>query len=112
MLSNNRLKREAKTMVAMISMYCRETHGSKALCGDCANLQEYALQRLEKCPYQEGKTTCVKCPVHCYQPEMREKVRQVMRYAGPRMLFKHPILAVLHLLDGVQEKPNKKRQAG
>lgn len=95
-------------MVAMISMYCRETHGGKMLCGDCANLQEYAQQRLEKCPYQEGKTTCVKCPVHCYQPGMREKVRQVMRYAGPRMLFKHPILAVLHLLDGLQEKPIKR----
>jgi hypothetical protein len=37
---------------------------------------------------------------------MREAVREVMRYAGPRMALRHPILAFLHLLDGFV-KPRK-----
>ena len=31
---------------------------------------------------------------------MRERVRAVMRYSGPRMLTRHPVLAVAHLADG------------
>ena len=31
---------------------------------------------------------------------MREEVREVMRHSGPRMLRRHPLLAVAHLLDG------------
>jgi hypothetical protein len=33
---------------------------------------------------------------------MRETIRIVMRYAGPRMLVYHPILAIQHLLDGMR----------
>lgn len=85
----------------MIDMYCRARHQSASapLCAQCQELQSYAMQRLDKCPYQESKPSCLKCPVHCYKPQMREKVRQVMRYAGPRMLLIHPILTVLHFLD-------------
>ncbi|NTW44191.1 MAG: nitrous oxide-stimulated promoter family protein, partial [Anaerolineaceae bacterium] len=79
----------------------------KSLCEDCQALSDYALQRLDKCPYQEGKTTCAKCPVHCYKPAMREKVRIVMRFAGPKMLYRYPILTVNHLLDGMRKKPKK-----
>jgi len=30
---------------------------------------------------------------------MRERIREVMRYAGPRMISKHPIMAFGHLLS-------------
>ncbi len=72
---------------------------------ECAPLRDYALERLDKCPFQEGKTTCAKCRVHCYKPEMREKVRTVMRYSGPRMLYRHPVLAVMHLVDSRRKSP-------
>jgi hypothetical protein len=36
---------------------------------------------------------------------MRERVRVAMRYAGPRMLFRHPIMALLHLIDGLRKEP-------
>ena len=52
----------------------------------------------------ETKTFCSACKVHCYRPEMREKIRAVMRWAGPRMLFVHPVLAVRHLLGTRKEK--------
>ena len=85
----------------MIRLYCHgQHHNGDVLCDDCQALHDYAMARLERCPFQEAKPTCLKCPVHCYKPEMREQIRTVMRYAGPRMLFRHPVLAVLHLVDG------------
>ncbi|PKO08512.1 MAG: hypothetical protein CVU40_15140 [Chloroflexi bacterium HGW-Chloroflexi-2] len=95
-----RLQREQKTVDLMIELYCKEQHKSTdELCLDCQKLKDYAHLRLEKCPYQEKKTTCANCPTHCYQKSMREKIREVMRYAGPRMLKHHPVLAVLHVMD-------------
>jgi hypothetical protein len=72
----------------MIELYCRRHHQAKgSLCDECRELLAYAMQRIEKCPFQADKPTCAKCPIHCYRPAMREKVRQVMRYAGPRMML-------------------------
>ncbi len=102
-----RTKRESKTIEAMIRLYCHDHHGSKdELCPECSDLWDYALVRLDRCPFRENKPTCAKCPVHCYKPEMREKVKAVMRYAGPRMLRRHPVLAVLHLIDGFRKTPS------
>jgi hypothetical protein len=103
------MEREARTVEAMIALHCRQVHGTSpgtaGLCPGCAALRTYALQRLQRCPFQEGKTTCACCPVHCYRADMREQIRAVMRYAGPRMLLRHPILAALHLADGLRKEP-------
>ena len=109
MFSSLRMQREASTIEAMIRIYCRHHHhGKKTPCEECVKLLAYARKRLAKCPFQEKKTTCGKCPIHCYKPAMRERVRVVMRYAGPRMLFRHPFMAVLHSLDGLRKKPGKR----
>jgi len=101
-----RIEREARTVKAMIGLYCRAQHGTThKLCPDCEALRHYAQQRLQKCPFQEGKTTCANCPIHCYRPERREQIRVVMRYAGPRMLFRHPIMTLQHMLDGRRQEP-------
>jgi len=102
---NARVFRESKTIKVMISMYCYDHHQNKRLCPECAELTEYALERLVKCPFQNGKTICAKCPVHCYKPLMREKIRAIMRYAGPRMSYRHPILAIHHIMDGQRKEP-------
>ncbi len=105
-----RMTREARTIEAMISIYCHDKHGTpgEVLCDECTRLVKYAGLRLEKCPYQEHKTTCVKCPTHCYKPDLRAEVREVMRYAGPRMMRKHPFLALMHLLvDGRRGTPTR-----
>ena len=99
------MAREARTVEAMIRLYCGDLHGGAPLCPECAELLAYALQRLQRCPFQEGKTACGRCPVHCYRPAQREKVRAVMRYAGPRMLRRHPVLALYHLVDGRRKAP-------
>ncbi|MBN1642565.1 MAG: nitrous oxide-stimulated promoter family protein [Anaerolineae bacterium] len=94
------MAREVRTITAMVRLYCHDQHGTDgALCPDCAALLSYARERLARCPFQERKPICARCPVHCYRPDMRDRIRDVMRYAGPRMLVRHPILALLHLLD-------------
>jgi hypothetical protein len=98
---NRRIEREKKTIEAMVTLYCRDHHNvAPEPCETCAALLAYAWKRLDHCPWGEGKPTCLKGPIHCYEPEMREQVRRVMRYAGPRMLLHHPVLAMAHLLDG------------
>jgi hypothetical protein len=105
-----RIARETKTVVAMINMYCKDNHGTRELCNECSELQDYAIKRLNDCPFQEGKTTCTRCPVHCYKSAMRERIRTVMRYSGPRMVYKHPVLALFHIIDSRRKKPIKYRK--
>jgi hypothetical protein len=96
-----RAEREKRTVSAMVRMYCRSNHAvPKALCGDCKAICEYAIARIESCPFIEDKPTCLKCAVHCYESAQREKIRLIMRFSGPRMIYRHPVLAVRHLMDG------------
>lgn len=98
-------EREERTVARMIRIYCRKEHGTKkALCPDCAALLQYAVQRSENCPFMESKTFCSNCKVHCYKPEMREKIRAVMRFSGPRMILYHPVMAVRHVAESKKEK--------
>lgn len=100
--TEGRLDRESRTIRAMLRVYCKGVHGSAAgLCGSCAELGRYADLRLTRCPYREAKPTCVKCPIHCYRVDRRQEMRIVMRYAGPRMLLRHPVLALRHQVDGL-----------
>jgi hypothetical protein len=96
---NRRLAREWKTVTAMIHIYCRDQHGG-ALCPDCQDLKRYVSLRLDHCRFGEEKPTCAKCPVHCYQRDRREQIKQVMRCAGPRMMWEHPWLSLRHVIDG------------
>jgi hypothetical protein len=108
MLETARTRREWKTIRAMIALHCQGVHAEDAgLCPECRELEDYARARLERCPYGETKPTCVNCPIHCYQQTMRERVRVVMRYAGPRMLLRHPVLALLHMVDGRRKAPER-----
>jgi len=98
-LETPRLRREFRTMEHMVAIYCVDKHGQQAPCEACREFLAYAEKRLEKCPYGEDKPTCAKCPVHCYKKRQRDLAREIMRYAGPRMTWRHPWLALLHVLD-------------
>lgn len=92
------LHTEKTTVAAMIEIYCRKKHGADSCpCDECAELLEYALDRLDNCCFGEEKPRCSACPVHCYSPGMRERIREVMRFAGPRMALAHPVLSLKHL---------------
>lgn len=105
-------EREKRMVSQMIALYCKKRHRTgKTLCPDCAALDSYARQRSEKCPFMETKTFCSNCKVHCYKPEMREKIRAVMRFSGPRMIFHHPVAAVRHVIETKKEKRKLEEQA-
>ena len=108
-----RVSRERKTVRAMVDLWCRSRHGTtkgSGLCVECAALAAYADVRLERCCFGDEKPTCRECPVHCYRPLERERMREVMRWAGPRMLRVHPVLAIRHLLDERRRAPERQRQ--
>lgn len=111
-LASHRLYRERRTIRIMIEIYCRAEHrlsdGALAdgLCPECVDLYDYASRRIEHCRFGAKKPVCAKCPVRCYKPEMRAQIRSVMRYAGPRMLFSHPWLTMLHALDRARRVPS------
>jgi len=101
-LNSRRLNREKKTIEAMMGIYCQAHHHSQGkLCQECGELLHYAFARIEKCPHGDQKPACAKCRIHCYNKAMRDRVRQVMRFSGPRMMLRHPLLTALHYLDQV-----------
>ena len=70
--------------------------------GNCTIMRQYDWSVAGS---EREKPTCANCPVHCYQRVRREQVKVVMRYAGPRMLWQHPILSLVHWLDGFRKAP-------
>ena len=100
--------REKRTISQMVALHCAGNHDAaarterahcgEAVCADCAAIDAYAVLRTERCREMEVKTSCEECGNHCYAPEKRDEIRAVMRYAGPRMLGRHPVAAVRHLL--------------
>lgn len=91
-------QKEIKIVNLMIEIYCHKKHHTKKgeLCDECKKLSEYATLRTSKCPFMETKTFCSRCKVHCYRPDMKLKIKEVMRFSGPRMMIYHPILAIKH----------------
>ncbi|MBE9564871.1 MAG: nitrous oxide-stimulated promoter family protein [Proteobacteria bacterium] len=105
-----KIDREKKTINAMVRIYCHDHHKtSDDLCVDCLVLQDYAHHRLDACPFNDAKPACNKCTVHCYSSKMSERVIEIMRYSGPRMIFRHPLLSLIHLLDRIREAPQLKK---
>ena len=83
----------------MIQLYCNAFHSESVdICEQCGDLESYALARIDKCPFGNSKPSCSKCEIHCYEDNMREKIKIVMRYSGPRMIIFHPLYALVHIL--------------
>lgn len=102
-----RIEREKKTITEMIGLYCHDHHNTKGkddLCEECRNLLTYAFARIDHCVFNPEKPTCKNCTIHCYAPAKKEKIKEVMRYAGPRMMLHKPILALAHLMDGKKDE--------
>ena len=93
-------EKEKDVVTKMITIYCRSKHKSgNQLYTVCEDLNTYALQRLERCPFGEGKPTCGSCTIHCYKKDMRAKIKEVMRFSGIRLIIYNPIELVRHMLD-------------
>lgn len=91
-----RIEKEKRVVEKMIRLYCKQKGHHPVLCAECAELLSYAFDRLDRCRYGEEKPTCRQCPTHCYKSSMRQQMKAVMRYSGPRMLIYAPIDGVRH----------------
>ena len=103
---NKRIKREQKTIKVMVYWYCNKNHGTLEgeLCTECQSILNYALDRIDNCPFLPDKPTCKNCPVHCYKNQEKQKIKEIMRFSGPRMLKTYPLLTIFHLIDGINDK--------
>ena len=92
-------EKERKLIPVMIRSYCHGKHGTKGeeLC--------------EECKAKVNKQFCSFCKIHCYKPEMREKIKDVMKWAGPRMIFTHPVFAFKHVFQMISYKRKLKKEA-
>jgi len=96
--SSKSLKNEKITIKAMIELYCRYKHNTnESLCSECESLLNYSIKRIDLCTFGVNKPACSSCTIHCYNQDFRNKVKEVMRFSGPKMLLHHPILAIRHL---------------
>jgi hypothetical protein len=112
MIESRRIRREKKTIGVMIGMYCRARHGNAIVpCEECSGLLSYAHQKIDTCVFHDHKPVCNECRIHCYSRGMREEVRNVMRFSGPRMLLAHPLLGILHMVDRIHRPGGKRSPA-
>ena len=96
----SREEREEVSLERMIRLYCKAKHKPETfLCKACSELLDYAKKKSHDCPFEYNKPACSICPVHCYQKKERDKIKQVMRYAGVRMIYVHPLMAIDHLIS-------------
>lgn len=99
-----KIEKEKKTAKLMILRYCKGHKHCGRPCEDCSELIQYMEKKLDLCPFMETKTYCSNCKVHCYSPNMRRQIKEVMRYSGPRMIFSHPIITIDHVYQGLKQK--------
>ena len=97
-------------MVAYYHNLFTDKNECEKICEECRALTEYALFRLEKCPFKANKKFCSFCKIHCYKPDMREKIKDVMKWAGPRMIFTHPVFAFRHVFQMIKYKKKLKKE--
>lgn len=105
-------EKEIEVVTLMIRHYCHGKHKTRKheLCPECAGLSEYVKMRRIKCPHKENKPFCANCKIHCYKQEMRQRIREVMRYSGPRIVFRHPFISLKHLIESKRQR-NKESKA-
>lgn len=105
-LGMNRLQREATIVKTMIEYHCCEVHHEKNPCRQCSDLIAYTTRKLANCKFGPVKPVCKDCHIHCYSPEKKQTIREVMRWAGPRMLYRYPLYALIHIYDTYLNKPH------
>lgn len=100
----SKIQSEKKTIELMINIYCRKKHGTTGeLCEECRELKDYAFKRLDSCRFKENKGTCKNCKIHCYKPEMKEKIKKVMKFSGPRLIIYNPKELISHMIMGLKK---------
>ena len=97
-------EREKLTIRNMIGIYCRgHRHSASGSCPDCGSMLRYAQERIDSCPYNgSAKPVCGLCRTSCFTPDSHRRFCEIMKYAGPRMMVRHPVQTLAHLWDAVR----------
>ena len=94
-----RISKEKEVVELMINLYCDKKHkGSSGRCEECNELLEYAHKRLTYCKFGDEKSSCSKCPIHCYKKDMKARIKEVMKFSGPRLMIYKPFEFVRHMV--------------
>ena len=107
-----RQQKDLKVLSHFIDLSCRSRHRGRQttvpepvisrlvgrprpLCPECLELLDYAARRLRSCPL-DPKPSCKKCPVHCYRPDFRARIRETMTWSGKRMILRGRLDLIRH----------------
>lgn len=99
---------ERETVKWMITYFCLKNHKEGEICSRCLQLLEYAGKRIDHCPHGAYKPVCSNCEIHCYKDIYRERIREVMKFSGPRVIFRKPVFGMKYLIKKKFYKNNKK----
>lgn len=95
---------EKKIISQMIGIYCKKKHKQIQICDECREVLDYANKKIENCKFIEVKSFCSNCKSPCYSPVMREKIREIMKFSGKRIILYHPILTIKHIFYKLNKK--------
>jgi hypothetical protein len=116
-ITDPELERDLRTLVRFIEVYCKRRHKDEpkvgvklkthdveairgrpvALCHACTKLLTHAFVKRSHCPF-DPKPACKHCPEHCYHPDYRARIREVMKYSGIRLVLTGRLDYLYHLL--------------
>jgi Nitrous oxide-stimulated promoter len=100
------------TLQSLFPIYCGKYHSSEKgeLCDSCSAELEYAIHKTKICPEKDQGKTCSDCKVHCFEAEHRERIKEIMRFAGPRLIWSHPLLSVRYIYLKLHSRRINKNQ--
>ena len=97
------VEKDIKVLEKFIQVYCDIKHkilektkiNDLNLCEECHETLVYSAKRRELCPL-DPKPTCKNCEVHCYAPEQRQKIKDIMRHSGMHMIKRGRLDWIVH----------------
>jgi hypothetical protein len=103
-------KKDIRLLGKFVEVYCSGKHcgavmssfvlpaglGSRTICTECASFLEYAVVKRLNCPLEAEKPSCKHCRIHCYAPQQRDKVREMMSYSGRNLMLQGRLDYLLH----------------
>lgn len=106
-MTNSHLEKDRATLEAMGRIFCKAHHpgpkDASGLCVSCRGTVDVSLAHTESCPHGHVGN-CQDCATHCQRGENRERIREIMRFAAPRMAFCHPLMAIDYLRKKVTKR--------
>lgn len=63
-----------------------------------------AFRHAERCPHSFYKTFCHQCPTTCYKLTDLEQIEPIMKYAGRKIMMKHPLIGTKFVINLLMAK--------